>query len=239
MSKKQKKYVGKQISRRKYRRRVRYDLLVLGLVMIAAGVLIYNIIIAATPPSGSSEAVREKPVNILKQFTDVENPKNESIVLVYKVRGDFPAGSYILGTLDYLNIYIGKEVLVGNKSRETLLTSFIYTVQTPLYTIAEVLGMAFRASNISEVFFNSRIVNTWINVSTESLGREVLKTDLLGDVEVVTHVYRYYKSIEGKLMHIEVVVKRAVNFGLLPVRASVDIGGSRFTLELFELRKVS
>ncbi|MCX8209287.1 MAG: hypothetical protein N3G79_06590 [Sulfolobales archaeon] len=238
MSKKQRKHVGKQISRRRYKR-VRYDLLVLGLVMIVAGLLVYNIITAAAPRPGVGETTREKPADLLKRITDIEVIKNGSVVLVYKVRGDVPVGSYVLGTLDYLSIYIGKEVLVGNESRVTSYTSFLYTAQAPLYVVAEVLGMALRTSNVSEVFFNPQIVNTWINASTKYLGRETLKSELLGDIEVVTQIYTYYKSIDGKLRRIEVEVKRAVDFGLLPLKASVVIDGEKFALELTDLRKIS
>lgn len=237
MSQAKKKYVGKQISRKKYRR-VRYDLIILGLVLVVSGILVYNIVSSAQPPSGSG-VKKESPSEVLKAFVSESGRKNESIILVYKVRGDLPADSFTLGTLDYAYIYIGKEVTTSNESSRTTYTSFIYASQGPLYVVAEVLGLGFRSEGVTEVFFNPHIMSTWINVTTENLGERVVHSSLLGEVKTSSQLYRFYRTIEGKVRHVEVLALRLVDFGYIPVRVEASVDESRFVLELVDLKRLS
>lgn len=237
MSRKQRKQVGKQVTRKRYKK-IRYDLVILGSILIVAGVLVYNIIITAQPPSGP-ETKKENPLEILNLFISAERVKNESLILVYKVRGDVPAGSFVLGTMDYIYVYIGKEITLSNDTKSTVFTSFIYASQNPLYIVAEVLGLAFKSNNFSDVFFNSMMRTTWINSSLEQHSVKVEKSSLLGDVEVVPQVYRYYKVIDGKIRYIEVAALRATNIGYVPIKVEASIDNSKFDMELVDLRRVS
>ncbi len=239
MSRSSRKQVGKQITRRRYRR-IRYDLLIVGVVLIIVGVLVYNIILAIQPPNvGSSTS--ENPVDLLKKFISTQDLNNRSVVLLYKVRGDVPASSFTLGTLDYVYIYINKEVVLGGNTTNTTITyrSIMYSVQEPLYILAEVLGIAFRSSNFSEIFFNPSIVSTWTNLTVERYGEEKYSSKVLGDISVIPELFKYYKSINGKLMLIEVRSLRAAEFGLLPTRVTVSIDGNKLELELVNINKVS
>lgn len=237
MGQARRKYAGKQISRRKYRR-VRYDLIILGLILVFSGVLVYNIISSAQPPSGSGSK-KESPAEVLRAFVSDGGGRNGSIVLVYKVRGDLPADSFVLGTLDYAYIYIGKEVITSNESSRTVYTSFIYATQGPLYVVAELLGLGFRSENISEVFFNPYIVSTWMNATTEELGERVVRSTLLGEVKVLSHLHRFYRTIEGKVRHVEVLALRLIDFGNIPVRVEASVDDSRFVLELVDLKRLT
>lgn len=237
MSQRRKKHVGKQVSRKKYRR-VRYDLIILGLVLVVSGILVYNIVSSAQPPSGAG-VKKESPSEVLKAFVNEGGSRNESIILVYKVRGDLPADSFTLGTLDHAYIYIGREITMSNESSKTTYTSFIYANQGPLYVVAEVLGLAFKSEGIGEVFFNSQIMSTWINVTTENLGERLMHSTLLGEVRVFSQLYRFYKTIEGKVRYIEVLALRLVDFGYIPLRVEVSVDDNEFFLELVDLRRLS
>ncbi|MEM1623442.1 MAG: hypothetical protein QW543_04845 [Sulfolobales archaeon] len=242
MSRKGKKQVGKQITKRKYRR-VRYDLIVLGVVLIISGVLMYNIIIAVQPSSGPNikepNIKEENLVEILKRFVSESQVKNESIVLVFRVRGNIPYSAFTLGTLDYIYVHIGKEVITLNESTKTTFTSFVYTNQAPLHIIAEVLGLAFKSERIDDIFFNSQIIATWHNLTVENLGERIIDLKVLGEMKTVSQVYRYYKAIDGKTRYVEVTAWRLIEFGYIPARVDAAIDDKRFSLELINVRKVS
>jgi len=237
VSQRKRKQVGKQITRRKYRK-IRYDLIVLGIILIVSGILVYNIIMAAQPPPGA-ETKKEDPLGVLRNFVSENRAINESIILVYKVRGNIPSSTFVLGTLDYVYIYISKEVTTSNESRRTMFTSIIYANQGPLYAVAEVLGLAFKSENIDDVFFNSQIRTTWTNLTVSSLEERVISSKALGEVKTVSQVYRYYRAIDGETKYIEVAALRLIDFGYIPVQADVTINNYRFSLELVDIRKVS
>ena len=240
MSRSQRKQVGKQVVRKRYRR-VRYDLLVLGLILVVSGLLAYSIIANVTggarPPEGAETG--EDPLGVLRLFASAENLKNESVLLVYRVRGDVAADSYVLGTLDYVAIYVTKEVTTLNDTTRVAFASFMHAVQGPLHLIAEVLGLAFRAESIRDLFFNPTIRNTWINATVEELGERVEHLDPLGNVRVSSEVYRFYRVIEGRVRYIEVVALRYADAGHVPVKVEARVDSSRFSMELVSARRVS
>ncbi|MEM0065695.1 MAG: hypothetical protein QXZ22_03560 [Sulfolobales archaeon] len=236
MSQKRKKQVGKQITKKKYRK-VRYDLIFIGVILIISGVLVYNIIITAQPPSGSN--TKEDPMEVLKSFVGGDRVKNESIILVFKIRGNIPYTTFVLGTLDYVYIYISKEVTTLNESTKTTFTSYMYASQGPLYTVAEILGLAFKSERIDDVFFNSQIRATWSNLTVLDLGERTINIKVLGEVRIASQVYRYYRTIDGKTRYIEVTAQRLIDLGYIPAQVDVTIDNDRFSLELIDVRKVS
>lgn len=239
LSRGSRKQVGKQITRKKYRR-VRYDLVIVGAALIIAGVLVYNIILAVRPPNVGSNTT-ENLVDLLKKLISTRDLNNRSVVLLYKVRGNVPSNSFILGTLDYVYLYVNKEVILRNNASNTTITyrSIMYSVQEPLYVLADVLGLAFRSSNFSDIFFNPSIVSTWINLTVEKYGEEKYTSNVLGDISVVSQLFKYRKPINGKLMFIEVRSLRAIEFGLLPIRVTISIDGNKLELELVNISKAS
>jgi len=231
--------VGKQVTKKKYRK-VRLDLIVVGVILAIAGVLIYNIILA-TQPSGTSGGSAENPVEILKSFISTQDLNNRSIILTYKARGNVPANSFILGTLDYIYIYINKEIILGNSTTNTTITyrSIIYSVQEPLYVLADVLGLAFRSNNFTDIFFNPSIISTWTNLTVERYDKEKYTSNVLGDLLVIPQLFKYYKSINGELRFVEVRTLRAAELGLTPIKIMISIDGSKLELELTNVNKVS
>ena len=231
------KQVGKQVVRRR-RRRIRYDLMVFGLILIAVGFLVYNVVTSVTTPIGGGAAESGKPLDLLRRLADTSTRKNESVILVYRIRGELPTSSYTLGTLDYVYVYISKEFLLVNESEKIAYTTLLYAVQGPLNLVAEVLGLGFKSEALSDVFFNPTVRTTWANLTIEEGGVEQFTSELLGGLSVLPQTYRYLKTIEGRSLYIEVKAFRAVDLGLIPVRVEASVGSSRFSLELVEVRGV-
>ncbi len=239
MSRRQRKQVGKQVVKKRYKR-VRYDLVVLGSILVIAGLLTYGIVAnvaTGTQPSGSAEA-GENPLEVLRLLASAENLKNESVILVYRIRGDLPADSYTLGTLDYVTAYVAKEVTTLNGTSRIAFALFTRAIQGPLYLVTEVLGLGFRAENIADLFFNPEIRTTWINATVEDLGERVVDVGPLGSVRVSSQVYRFYKVINNRVRYIEVEALRCVDAGYIPVRVEAGVDGNRFVMELVSVRRV-
>jgi len=234
------KQVGKQVRRRKYRR-VRFDLIAIGVLLVAIGILAYYIAGALTTGSQGGSTARPDPREVLREFLDTGAPRNETITLLYRVRGDVPASGYVLGTLDYLYLSIRKEFSRSNESGTYSVSyiAFPYAVQPQLYLVPELLGLAFRAGNLSDVFFNPTIVSSWSNLSVESLGRSTVDNEALGRVIVDIHRYMYTRSIDGVLRNVSVLAYRASELGLIPVKAEVRINGYLFSVELISVQRVS
>lgn len=236
MSGKRGKQVGKQVVKRRYRR-VRYDLVVVGLVLVIAGILVYNIVSVVHTP-GSEGAKIKEPSRILKGFISLKELANASIMLVYKIRGYAPAASYTLGTLDYVNIVVRKDVIARNETTSVSYRSFIYTTQGPLFILAEIFGLAFASESFRELFFNPLITSTWSNLSIERYSVENLASGLLGEVIVEPQVYRYCKIIDEMFRCFEVRAFRAVEFELLPIKIVARVNGNEVVAELVNVVEI-
>ena len=231
--------VGKQVRRRKYRR-VRFDLVAIGVLLIAAGILAYYIVGTLSTGSQGGPTAKADPRETLRGLLDIETPRNETLVLIYRVRGDVPASGYVLGTLDYLYLTIRKEFSRGNESGvyRVSYSTFPFAVQPQLYLIPEVLGVTFKAESLSEIFFNPTITSLWNNLSIESLGSSTIYNRALGDVTVAIYRYKYTRTIDEVLRNISVVVYRGSEVGLIPIKAEVHIDRSSFTVELVDVQKL-
>lgn len=230
MSSKRGKQVGKQVVKKRYKR-VRYDLMVVGLVLVIAGILIYNIVSVTHAPR-SEEARIKDPSKVLRKFVSSGELANATVMLIYKIRGEVPAASYTLGTLDYVNIVVRKEVAALNETVSVSYRSFIHTTQGPLLILAEVFGLAFSSESFRELFFNPLITSTWMNLSIEHYGTENFSSSLLGDVVVEPQVYRYCKVIDELFRCFEVKAFRAIEFELLPIKIVARVNGSEVSAEL-------
>ncbi len=230
---------GKQIRRRKYRR-IRFDLIAIGMLLIAAGILAYYIVGTLSTGSQGGPTAKPEPREALRGLLDIGTPRNETLVLVYRVRGDVPASGYVLGTLDYLYLTIRKEFSKSNESGVygVSYSAFPFAVQPQLYLIPEVLGVAFRAENLSEVFFNPTITSLWNNLSIVNLGSSTIENGVLGSVAVAIYRYTYTRTIDEVPTNISVVVYRGSEVGLIPIKAEVRVDRSSFTVELADVQKL-
>ena len=231
--------VGKQVRRRKYRR-VRFDLIAIGVLLIAAGILAYYI--AGTLSTGSQGGLTAEldPREALRGFLDIGTLRNETLVLVYRVRGDVPASGYVLGTLDYLYLTIRKEFSRGNESEVYVVSysAFPFAVQPQLYLVPEVLGIAFKAESLGEIFFNPTITSLWGNLTIENFGSSTTDNRAFGRVAVAIYRYTYTRTIDEVPRNISVVVCRGSEVGLIPIKAEVRVDGSSFTVELVSVQKL-
>ena len=217
------------------------DLVSIGVLLIVIGVLAYYIIGTLTTGSQEGSTAGLDPREVLRGLLDVGSPRNETVALVYKVRGDIPASGYVLGTLDYLYITVRKEFSKSNESGvyRVSYSAFPYAVQPQLYLVPEVLGLAFRAENVSSLFFNPTITSSWSNLSVESLGSSTVDNEALGGVTVVVHRYTYVRTIDGVPRNISVVVYREPELGLVPIKAEVRVDRCSFSVELTNVQRAS
>jgi len=184
---------------------------------------------------------RVSPREVLQRFLELGDRRNETIVLVYKVRGDIPTSGYVLGTLDYLYLTVRKEFSGGNESDvyRVSYSALPYAVQPQLYVVVEVLGIAFRAENLSTLFLNPTVVSSWSNLSIENLGSLTVDNEALGRVSVSAYRYTYVRTIDNVPRNISVTVYRGVELGLVPVKAEVSIDRCVFTIELVNVQRLS
>jgi hypothetical protein len=205
------------------------------------GIVAYQLIGVVTTGGQTGSGTRVGPREVLQRFLELGDRRNETIVLVYKVRGDIPTSGYVLGTLDYLYLTVRKEFSAGNESNvyRVSYSALPYAVQPQLYVVVEVLGIAFRAENLSTLFLNPTVVSSWSNLSIESLGSLTVDNEALGRVSVSAYRYTYVRTVDNVPRNISVTVYRGVELGLVPVKAEVSIDRCVFTIELVNVQRMS
>jgi len=215
-------------------------LVAVGVLLVVMGIVAYQLIGVVTTGGQTGSGTRASPREVLQRFLELGDRKNETIVLVYKVRGDIPTSSYVLGTLDYLYLTIRKEFSRSNESDvyRVNYSALPYAVQPQLYVVAEVLGLVFRAENMSTLFLNPTVVSSWSNLSIENLGSLTVNNEALGKVSVSAYRYTYVRTIDNIPRNISVTVYRGVELSLVPVKAEVGIDRYVFTVELVNVQKV-
>lgn len=205
------------------------------------GIVAYQLIGVVTTGGQAGSGTRVSPREVLQRFLELGDRRNETIVLVYKVRGDIPTSGYVLGTLDYLYLTVRKEFSAGNESDvyRVSYSALPYAVQPQLYVVVEALGIAFRAENLSTLFLNPTVVSSWSNLSIENLGSLTVDNEALGRVSVSAYRYTYVRTIDNVPRNISVTVYRGVELGLVPVKAEVSIDRCVFTIELVNVQRMS
>lgn len=256
MSKKRRKEVGKVIVKKKARRvslprRVRVDIIVIALILVAIGATAYGALTASRGGGGGEKLDVGRLYEGLNSVVNQKN-RNSTVDLLYLVRGDLPMGSEVLGIKDYVRVNLRyyslrvtpRNTTSSNTTEQVNATRIegilaFYIGADYIEHLLNLTGFRHMLKNLSQLVVNAVVLRnaTKGGLTVEDLGEEVVRLGEIGGVTARKTLYRYVTRSGGVTYRVEAVVWHDVRYGL-PVKAEFSINGYKLRLELrsFEVR---